>query len=456
MEELLKDKKKLLKLGLSFVVPLAVFFLRPLGMNLAQAATVSVLVLVVTWWSAGLVNKIIASCVLLGCFWLFSGAPARQVFTFLLSENFPMIALTYLFSQGIANSGIIEKIVQPFLGRFANTPLKILLCMIAVLTCTIYLVPQPLARLILVSVVFAKYIDSTNIPADTKQVLMWGCFLFYSLVNMLCVNADIILNSSTLAFAGLEMGDMQWAKNMAVPVVVYGALILALFCWVYRGPMRAVKTVRLNQPPQAVKLEKRDKLAIGIVLVTVLLWVTKGLHGINATLVTLAATVVMFATGLLKPRDLKAIDITTLVFLTAAFSIGGVMKSCGAADLIFSRLKGIFPSRYSIGYILILALVGKLMHFLLGSNTTTLSLIVPGLMLICTDVLTPEAIMYVCYMSTVVQALLPFHSVAYMMGAASGYFDTKILARFGLPMLVLMFLALVCVFLPWWHVVGIV
>ena len=447
-------KTKLPRLLISLIAPLLILLLRPLSMNLSQAATVASLVMVVTWWSTGWVNKILASFVLLACFALFSGTAPKQVFTFLLSENFPMIALTYLFSEGITKSGLIEKVLLPRLGKFANTPLKILLSMIAVLALTIYLVPQSLARLIIVAMIFDNYMRSTDLDEATRRVLMCGCFVFYALVNMICVNADIILNNSTLAFSGLLMGDLEWAKNMAVPTVVYGLLMGLLFSLVFRPEIKKSGKVRLIKEPGKAVFTKQDKIASAIIAVTILLWATKGLHHINATLVTLVATAVMFAAGMLKPRDFRAIDITTLVFLTAAFSIGGVMKSCGAAEIIFSQLKTIFPAQFSLLYILTLALIGKTLHLVLGSNTTTLSLLIPGLMLICTDVMSPTAIMYVAYLSVVVQSLLPFHSVALMMGTARNYFDTKTVFRFGLPMLFLMFFALICVYVPWWRLIG--
>lgn len=56
----------------------------------------------------------------------------------------------------------------------------------------------------------------------------------------------------------------------------------------------------------------------------------------------------------------------------------------------------------------------------------------------------------------VVHSPLPFHSVAMMMGTARNYFTAKDVLRFGAPMLALMFVSIICVFLPWWQFVGII
>ena len=73
-------------------------------------------------------------------------------------------------------------------------------------------------------------------------------------------------------------------------------------------------------------------------------WVTYSCHGINSTLIACVSTACMFAIKVLEKKDFKAIDVTTLIFLTAAFCIGGVMKACGAADIVFGKIGVIFQS----------------------------------------------------------------------------------------------------------------
>ena len=122
-----------------------------------------------------------------------------------------------------------------------------------------------------------------------------------------------------------------------------------------------------------------------VILATVLLWMTSGLWGKNIvlfgyitanTIVTIISTVILFAMKTIGKKDFSAIDIVTLIFLSAAFAIGGVMKACGAADVVFGQFRSIFPDHFSVFYLMLIILVGMLLHMVLGSNTTTLSVIV--------------------------------------------------------------------------------
>ena len=450
------DKSAFKKLGLSMILPLLILLVQPLGMDLRQSTVVSALLMVIIWWSTGIVKSIPASLFLLAVFCLVSAAPLTTVFTFPLSENFFLITLTYLFSQGIANSGLVDKLFEPVLLRFSNTPIKTLFAIIVMYTITIYMIPQPLARLIIVAMLFHRFLYKTTASEETKSVLMFACFIFYAVVNMATKNADIIMNNASVAFAGLDITDGQWITYMAVPVILYGALILVLFCLLFRKHLLGIKLTIAEHKGEKSKLSlnKNEKRTLAVIILTVILWMTGSIHGINATIITLCSALVFFALKVLCKKDFKAIDVTTLIFLTAAFSIGGVMKACGAADIVFSRLQVLFPKEYSPLYLIIMILVGMLMHLILGSNTTTLSVVIPGLTVICGNVLPPEIIMFVAFNSVAFHSILPFHSAAIMIGASNGYFPAKYVARLGIPVTLLIFISTLFIFVPWWKFLG--
>lgn len=446
----------LVKLVLSLVFPLVILLVQPLGMDLRQSIVVSCLLLVIIWWSTGIVKSIPASLFLLSVFCLVGAAPLTTVFSFPLSENFFLITLTYLFSQGIANSGLVDKLFEPVLQRYSNTPIKTLLAIIAMYAITIYMIPQPLARLIIIAMLFHRFLYKTGAPEETKSVLMFACFIFYAVVNMATKNADIIMNNASLAFAGIEMTDGQWIRYMAAPVLLYGLLILALFCLLFRKDLFGIKLAdtEYRAEKEKLSLSKKEKQTLAVIVLTVALWMTGSIHGFNSTLITLCSVMVLFGLKVLSKKDFKAIDVKTLIFLTAAFSIGGVMKACGAADIVFSRLQALFPKEFSSLYLVIMIMVGMLMHLILGSNTTALSVVIPGLIVVCGNMLPTEIIMFIAFNSVAFHSILPFHSAAIMIGASNGYFPAKYVARLGIPVTFLIYIATMFIFIPWWKFMG--
>lgn len=104
----------LLEMFASLVLPCVILIVKPLDLDFCQSCVVAGILLSVTWWSSGIVKRIPASIFLLLVFSLVSGVSLHKVFVFPLSESFPMIAITYLFSQAIANSGLIDIFFQLF------------------------------------------------------------------------------------------------------------------------------------------------------------------------------------------------------------------------------------------------------------------------------------------------------------------------------------------------------
>jgi di/tricarboxylate transporter len=387
------------------------------------------------------------------------------VFSFPLSQSFLLIIITYLFSQGIANSGLVDILLEPILVKYANTPIKVMLFNIIMFIVTIFIIPQPLARLILVAMLFKSFISKTNAMEETKNVLMFSCFLIYTIVNMSIKRADIILNTASVGFAELNMSEVAWFQYMSVPVALFSVLVFALFIFLFKKDLLGVhldiidddfteSDLIKNRNDKALNLSIQQKYTLSIVVITLISWMTESMHGLNSTLVTLLSTIMFFLTKTLDKKDFKAIDITTLVFLTAAFSIGGVLKFSGVAGIVFSKVDIIFPKEYSILYVVMIISSSMLLHMILGSNTTTLSVVIPGLIVLCKDVLPIEITMFMAYLSIASHSILPFHSIPMMIGASNGYFPSKYVTKMGIPVTILIYISILFIFIPWWKFMG--
>jgi len=455
-----------LKLAASLIVPALILWLKPLGMNGSQSATVAGVLLAIIWWTSGIVKKIPASLFLLAWFCVFSGAPAKTIFTFPLGETFVMLVITYLFSQAISNCGIIDRVLLPLIMRFAKTSFRCVLAAIAVFFILMYVVPQPIARLVLIAVVFDTFLRRTTLQAEIRQVVMYAVFVFYAVVNMACKDADLIMNYVATSVSGADISNGAWTRAMFVPTLGYIAVVLAVFVLLFRKQLLGVKVELLPGMEGSFNgFSRRELPPVIVVLVTVILWMTSGLWGsgillfgyITAnTLVTIISTVLLFALGVLSKKDFAAIDVVTLVFLSAAMAIGGVLKACGAADIVFGRLSGILPKEFSVWYLLMMVLVGMLLHMVLGSNTTTLSVIVPGLIMICGGMVNAEVVVYTSIISVAFHAILPFHSVAIMIGVSNNYFPSRYVSRLGLAVTPVVFLSAALIFLPYWKLIGLI
>jgi len=451
------NKKKIAYLCFSLLIALFIFYLNPLGMDIKQSLVFAILILTLIWWSTNLVNRVLASCILLASFVFLTPTPLKTIFAFPLSESFLLIALTYIFSNGIVNSNVAAKFIDPLLFRFANTPVKIMISAILMLVLSMYIVPQPLARLIIVSDILFNYLNKTDSPQKTKRVLLLSLYVIYIFVNMSTLQADIILNQITIRVAGISLSDLEWIRYMAIPSFIYLIIAIMVICVLFHKDLMGIH-IKVNsgediQYAQA-KISIKDIQFIALLIITVAFWMTESLHGISAWIITLVSISIMFILKILHLKDLKSLDISMLFFLTAAMSIGSVIKANGIANIIFGELGNLLPKESTGMTIIVMMIIAMCMHMVLGSVTTALSVVIPGIMFLCGDVLPAEIIMFTIYVTLASQWLLPFHSVGMMIGTSSNYFTSGDMIKFGIPMIIIVILAIFGLYLPWWRIIG--
>lgn len=437
----------------------AVLAFRPFGLDPGQAAVVASLTLAVGLWTTGVLGKAAVSAGLLAAFLVFGRTAPASILRFPLSESFPVIILAFLFSQGIAKSGLARKLLLPPLDRWAGTPGRLLAAMILSAVAFIFLIPQPFSRVIILSGIFAECLEGRGLPKGLRERLLFALHLFSALANNLFLRGDLILNPAFLGFAGLSTGEAGWTARLLVPGFVHLALALVVFVVLARKDLRggAGAAWTVGAPPAgpgsaaaSARLSTGDRRNLALIGLVLAAWATEGLHGIRGVWIAAAGTAAMFALGLLDPGDFKSVNPGLLVFLTAASSIGAALQGSGAAGKIFPPLAALLPKDWSPG--LALGTVGISMagHMILGSNLTTLSVLVPAFRAVGEGAGAQEAVAFLVFVSVTTQFLLPFHHVILLLGAESGRYGRGTVFRFGVVLTFLSAAAAAFLYPAWW------
>jgi di/tricarboxylate transporter len=444
-------KKHLL---ISLAVPLLILLSRPFGLSLDQSAVLASLILAITLWVNGAVHKTLVSSAALLLFFIFGHPPLQKLLQFPLSENFILIVFAFVFSQGIANSGLPEILIEPFLIRHATTKYRLLFVIYLLAFLMIFVIPQPFSRVIILAHIFSRYYDKLKLPKEVREPLLFAVFLFSMFINMTMIRGDIILNNALIAMSGQPMGELTWMKIMFLPTILYCFIGLMLFGFIFHHALVSYQTISASFPHKVhTGMTAEHKRNLVVLLLMLIIWATEDFHGISGTYVVVIGTLLMFPLKLLNAADLKAVNVHLLVFLTAAFSIGPVMTASGLAEILFSGFIGIFPATFNTAYQVAVLSVTVLLHMLLGSNITTMSVVIPGLMTISSGIASPTIIMFLIFIAVCGHFVLPFHNVLLLIGNGSGLYDAKPVVKYGLWLLPLMILTALLVYLPWWHLI---
>lgn len=81
-------------------------------------------------------------------------------------------------------------------------------------------------------------------------------------------------------------------------------------------------------------IKPKETAFLLILVATVVLWLSEPLHGISASVVSLAATSVLFLTRLLKKEDLLRVDWSTLLLIAGGITLGKLLEQSGLVKII--------------------------------------------------------------------------------------------------------------------------
>ena len=440
-------------------IALGLTVINPLGLELNQQIVFGSLLLTVLSWAFQAISQSVAATFLLIMFSVFGMTPLQQVFKFPLSDNFVTIAMSFLMSQAIVNSGIAARLADTLLARFVRKPMDLIWVGIASNFLLMFLIPQPFSRTILLAAIFVEYIKRHKLPSATSEIIMLNLFVTAVTTLMMFLTADVILNNFAVEMSGTDISWFEWAKWMAVPSFVTTLIMSGLLIIMNRK----VFEVALGRPsakngepdPEHIvshsPLRRSEKIVLALVLATVGLWMTESMHGISSAWVAVAcvAGLAVF-TGTLKFKDLKYLNFPLMLFLTAAFSIGSVMQSSGISAAMFSvfRMDALVGTAWFVPAIIGLNAV---IHQLVGSTVTSLSITVPGLRAIAGDVLSPIAIMFMSYVTVNLHYFLPFQQIVLLIGIE--HYSPKHILKIGVVMTVLTPIIVLLLYRPWFMLV---
>jgi di/tricarboxylate transporter len=440
---------------LSLLGPLLIVGIRPFGLTLSQSVLLGALVMTIIWWTTNWVDKTYASLFLIGVFLLFGSVSYRTVFTFPLSSNFVLIVFSFIFSQGIANSRLTDKLIQPVLARHVTTLWRLMVMIFALQFAMIFIIPQPFSRIILIALLFKEFFEKSEMAERAKETLLFWVYGSTVFVNMTMVRGDIILNNALMGIANYSIDAGTWSTYMAVPSLLLYLLSATGFVVVFRKTLLRIDITSGGMDvDERHVLDKQDKIRLAIILGTVGMWSFEWLHGLSGTKVVMGGTALMFAVKLLRFKDLKSVNVSLMIFLTAAFSIGGVLKESGTSDALLAQFLPLFPGTFNYQFIGIVLFTSTVLHMVLGSIITTFSVVLPVMMVVGHGLVPSEILLFMIYVMISGHFVLPFHNVILVIGNGNRHFLADLMLKYAPFLTGAVLFSILFVYLNWWRMIG--
>ena len=180
---------------------------------------------------------------------------------------------------------------------------------------------------------------------------------------------------NAVVIAALNQQGMQVAFSSWMMYALPLAIVMLFIAWqvLLRLYPPAVESVTLDLSGK-LKKSKNAIILYATFGLTVLLWVTEGLHGIRSSIVALMPVAVLTLTSVFEKQDIRKLPWEVLWLIAGGIALGISMKETGLAEWMVGAI-----SWDQFGYLMLLAVFGAvaltMSNFL--SNTVTASLLIP-------------------------------------------------------------------------------
>jgi len=177
-----------------------------------------------------------------------------------------------------------------------------------------------------------------------------------------------------LADHGIHLNFISWMK-MAVPLSIILLCVISVILYLMFPPQ--TQKVSFNISVRKV-MSNKAKGTMAIAAITILLWLSSGIHQIPSAVIALLAAGLFSLSGLLNRDDFKNINWDILILMWGGLALGKGMEISGLTQWIISL--SLFQQQGAI-LVVVFCILAVILSTLM-SNTATANLLIPIVMVI--------------------------------------------------------------------------
>jgi sodium-dependent dicarboxylate transporter 2/3/5 len=222
--------------------------------------------------------------------------------------------------------------------------------------------------------------------------------------------------------AGIAFEFLDWMIYGVPIAIIVNAVCCFALIRVYLKDTTPISTAFLDDLQTDISKEssRHRNIVIGVILVTIALWVTGSVHGVKPAAVCAIPLVVLTVTGILNGKDIQSLGWDTLLLVAGGLSLGLALDHTGIlkhyADILITL---------QLNSILLLSMFGFLAMILANvmTNSTATTLMVPICMAILPSLKLDVALIIALSSSSALMLLAssPSNSIVFN----TGYLEQK-------------------------------
>ena len=409
----------------------------------------------ILWWNSSIISTTIISIISLVMFMIFDIVGPEQSLKIFNSYQFIFMLGAFLIAKAISNSGLSLTIANKLLNlmfykKARNSSYLIITIYVLNIIFSLF-IPLPLARSLILHEVFDKLNDILGININTRRNIILSIYSSSAITGVLFLSSSPILNNASLIYYPTDLYWIEWSEWLFIPGLLLLSVSLAVHLLIHRFISKKKYMVILDSYLQT-KLSDKERVVAIVILFVVILWFTQPLHNVNNALVALLAACflsIIYSGSIINEKDVKVhVEWNMLLYLSAAITIGIAIGSTEIPTMIINLLDMItFKNLYLIA--LVIGLSTLILHMVLGSVLTTISIITPIYMHFChLNGINPLFALFLVNLIAQGHAVLPFHNATLLIGSGmKNTYSAKDVIKHGL--IVMLFIPPIIILSVW-------
>lgn len=221
----------------------------------------------------------------------------------------------------------------------------------------------------------------------------------------------------------------EWMVS-TIPLLI----LLLPAAWLLLMKMFPFERAEAAHTPKPRKMTREQRLFSLVFSLTILLWLTTGIHGLSSSLIALMSATTLSLLKLLKAEDLCKINHQVLILFGGGLVLGSAMHATGVASYFAEGMASLLKDTPEFGVILGV-IIFSIMMGALASNTATAAIVVP-VVLPLAGILnsSPQLLSMLAGIAVSLDFLLPVGTPPNAIAYATGYVTIKDMLKAGVAM----------------------
>lgn len=434
------------KIGFPLAILLGIIVgLIPLeGLSNAGHMTLALLVFAIVMWASETFHLAVTSIIILFI------QPILGICSFtdaVVHFANPIIFLMiggFIIAEGIRESGLVRRLTYTLLDKFGTTSTKaIFVCVFATGILSAWI--ENIIAFALIMPIIAEIIGLMECEGAesgksniAKALILGACFA--SLAGGIATEIGTAPNLMAAAYTHIPF--VNWLV-FGIPI----SLVLLFIIWKFLGFVFPPEIKEIKDGKNVVKLKleelgkitKREKIALGILIFAIVLWITTGITGLDSYSIALIGASLFFIFRILDWRSCEEnIDWGLVLFFGGALSLGGAILSTGTAEWLIGNIISLLGTEPSTFLLVLVLMIVAVTITQVMSNVALSAILIPlSVTLASSQDLAVGIYAVPISIACSLSFLLPMADPTVAMAFGTGYVSIKEIFKAGFPIVVI-------------------